>query len=84
MERAFGVELDGGLVLPFGFAATMVLLSVPYRLGADAAVTTPLMAVPLAAGFWLGRARLRASLPARRPRLPCWRRSSCSHRARRS
>jgi hypothetical protein len=63
VERAFGVALDGGLVLPFGFAATMVLLSVPYRLGADAAVTTPLMAVPLAAGFWLGRARLRASLP---------------------
>jgi hypothetical protein len=63
VERVFGVELEGGLVLPFGFAATMVLLSVPYRLGADGAVSTALMALPVAAGFWLGRARLVASLP---------------------
>ena len=63
VERAFGIELDGGLIVPMGFATTMVLLSVPYRLGAPAAVATPLLALPIGAGFWLGRARLRASLP---------------------
>jgi hypothetical protein len=63
VERVFGIELDGGLVVPMGFATTMVLLSIPYRLGASGAVATPLMALPVAAGFWLGRARLRASLP---------------------
>src|SRR5215213_7399085 len=33
------------------------------ELGAPAAVATPLLALPVAAGFWLGRVRLRASLP---------------------
>src|SRR4051812_1385014 len=56
-------ELRDGLVLPLGFAATMVLLSVPYRLGASAAVATPLMMLPIGAGFWLARARALSALP---------------------
>ena len=63
VERVFRTELPDGLVLPLGFAATMVLLSVPYRLGASAAVATPLMMLPIAAGFWLGRARALSALP---------------------
>ncbi len=64
VERVLRTELDGGLVLPLGFAGSMVLLSVPYGVGLGASVATPLLAVPVAAGFVLGRARLRASLPS--------------------
>ena len=63
VERLLRTELEDGLALPIGFAATMVLLSVPYGLGLSASVATPLLALPVAAGFVLGRARLRASLP---------------------
>ena len=64
VERVLRTELPGGLVLPLGFAGTMVLLSVPYSVGLGASVATPLLALPVAAGFVLGRARLRASLPS--------------------
>jgi hypothetical protein len=62
-ERVLRTELDGGLVFPLGFAIALVLLSVPYTLGFGATPSTALFALPVVAGFVLGRARLRASLP---------------------
>ena len=63
VERVVSAELDGGLTIPLGFAATMVLLRVPYGLGLPATVATPLLGLVAAAGLVLGRARLRPSLP---------------------
>jgi hypothetical protein len=63
VERLFRSELDGGLVIPVGFAGTMAILSVPYRIGFGAAVATPVLGIAVALGLWLGRDRLRASLP---------------------
>jgi hypothetical protein len=64
VSRAFRTEVPDGLVLPLGFAGTMVLLSIPYRLGAAGPLATALLVLPIAAGFWLGRGSLRASLPS--------------------
>jgi hypothetical protein len=65
VERLLGTELEGGLAVPLGFGATMVVLSVPYGLGLPATVATPVIAVVAVAGLVLSRSRLRASLPDR-------------------
>ena len=45
VERLLGTELEGGLAVPLGFGATMVVLSVPYGLGLPATVATAEAAV---------------------------------------
>jgi hypothetical protein len=64
LERLMRSELEDGLVLPVGFAGSLVLLSVPYGLGFPATVALAVAAMTLAAGFVVGRGRLRASLPS--------------------
>ena len=63
LERLLGTELEDGLALPVGFAGSMVQLSLPYGVGLGAPAALGFLAVPVAAGFVLGRKRLRASLP---------------------
>lgn len=62
-ERVVGTELEDGLVLPVGFAGSLGLLSLPYGLGLPAPAALAFIAVSIAAGFWLGRDRLGASVP---------------------
>jgi hypothetical protein len=63
LRRVTGVQPPGGLLLPVGFGGTLLLLSVPYALGFGTAVATPTLMLASAAGFWLERGRVRASLP---------------------
>jgi len=63
VERLVRTELEDGLVLPVGFAGSMVLLSIPYGVGLSAPAALGFLAVPIAAGVVLRRERLRASLP---------------------
>lgn len=69
VERVLRTEFEDGLTLPVGFAASMVLLSVPYSLGFPAPVALALMGLALAGGLLLGRRRLTASLPPAEPAL---------------
>jgi hypothetical protein len=63
VERVLRTKLEDGLVLPIGFAASMVLLSVPYGLGLSAPVALALIGAVVVAGLVLQRPRLRTSLP---------------------
>src|SRR3954463_12492185 len=57
-ERLTGVVVRGGLVLPLGFACSLVVVSLPYDLGLGDAWGTTLLVLVAVAGLVLGRARL--------------------------
>jgi hypothetical protein len=63
LERAAATRLEGGLVLPVGFAGSIVLLTLPFTVGLGAPFAFVLLVVAAAAGAFLARDHLRASLP---------------------
>jgi hypothetical protein len=63
LERAAATRLEGGLVLPVGFAGSMVLLTLPFSLGLSAPFACALLVIAAAAGVFLGRDHLLPSLP---------------------
>jgi hypothetical protein len=63
VERLLRTEFADGLVLPVGFAGSLVLLSLPYGFGLPAPAALAFLALPIAAGFVAGRSRVRPSLP---------------------
>ena len=63
VERAAATRLEGGLVLPVGFAASMVLLGAPFALGLGAPFGFAVLVIAAVAGALLSRDRLTSSLP---------------------
>ena len=63
LERAAATRLEGGLVLPVGFAGSIVLLTLPFTVGLGAPFAFVLLVIAAAAGAFLARDHLRASLP---------------------
>jgi hypothetical protein len=63
VERLLRTEFADGLVLPLGFTASMVVLSVPYGLGFSAPVALAVIGAAVAGGLVLQRRRLIESRP---------------------
>ena len=63
VERVVGATAPRGLVLPLGFAASVVVLAFPYSAGLGARWGALLLVVLTVAGLVLERGRIRAALP---------------------
>src|SRR5829696_6570634 len=58
LERAAATRLEGGLVLPVGFAGSIVLLTLPFTVGLGAPFAFVLLVIAAAAGGLLARDHL--------------------------
>ena len=63
VERLVGARAPRGLVLPLGFAASVVLLAVPYSLGLGARWAMVLLVLTTVVGLVVERGRIRSALP---------------------